>query len=104
MIAAAVLLSGCNDTSRPVAAAAPPPPVAAGPSFAGLPPGAPCSQAIGAYQAVIQHDQDTGNVNQSVYSQIEGEISRAAAACSSGRDGEARSLIAASKERHGYHM
>jgi hypothetical protein len=101
--AAGIFLSGCNETSRPVAAA-PAPQVATGPSIGGLPPGAPCSQAIGAYQTVIQHDSDTGNVNQSVYHQIEDEISRAAAACSSGRDGEARSLLAASKERHGYHM
>jgi hypothetical protein len=100
--AAALALSGCNETVQPVAVAAPPP--ASGPSLAGLPPGAPCTQAIGAYQTVIQHDNETGNVNQSVYHQIEDEISRAAAACSAGRDGEARSLLASSKDRHGYHM
>jgi len=100
--AAAMFLSGCNETSQPVAAAPPPP--ASGPSLAGLPPGAPCSQAIGAYQTVVQRDNDTGNVNPSVYHQIEDEISRAAAACSSGRDGESRALLSASKERHGYHM
>ncbi len=102
LIVTALVLSGCNETARPIAAA--PPPQAPGASLAGLPPGAPCSQAISAYQTVIQHDNDTGNVNQSVYHQIEDEISRAAAACSSGRDGEARSLLAASKDRHGYHM
>jgi hypothetical protein len=103
--AAATILSGCNETSQPVAAVPPPiPPSASGPSLARLPPGALCSQAIGAYQTVVQRDNDTGNVNQSVYHQIEDEISRAAAACSSGRDGEARSLISASKARHGYHM
>jgi len=102
LVAAAFVLSGCNETTQPVVAA--PPPQVSGPSLANLPPGAPCSQAIGAYQTVIQHDNDTGNVNQSVYRQIEDEISRAAAACSAGRDGEARSLLAASKDRHGYHM
>ncbi len=101
-VVSALLLSACNETARPVAAA--PPPSAAGPSLAGLPPGAPCSDAIGRYHTVVQHDADTGNVNQSVYHQIEDEISRAAAACSSGHDGEARSLLQSSKDRHGYHM
>jgi uncharacterized lipoprotein NlpE involved in copper resistance len=102
IVAGALVLCGCNERAQPIAAA--PPPQTSGPSLAGLPPGAPCSQAIGAYQTVIQHDNDTGNVNQSVYHQIEDEISRAAAACSSGREGEASSLLAASKDRHGYHM
>lgn len=100
-VVAVLLLAGCNETARPVASAPPPPP---GPALAGLPPGAPCSNAIGAYQAVVKHDSDTGNVNESVYHQIEDEIARAAGACSAGRDGEARSLLQASKERHGYHM
>jgi hypothetical protein len=103
LVAAALVLCGCNETARPVAAA-PPPSAPAGPSLAGLPPGAPCSDAIGRYHTVVQHDADTGNVNQTVYHQIEDEISRAAAACSSGHDGEARSLLQASKDRHGYHM
>gem|GEM_PF-458880 len=103
-IIAAFALSGCNETAQPVAVAAPQPMAPSGPAIAGMPPGAPCTNAIGAYQTVIQHDADTGNVNQSVYHQIEDEISRAAAACSSGHDGEARSLLQASKERHGYHM
>jgi hypothetical protein len=101
IVAAALVLSGCNEMAQPVVAA---PPQASGPSLANLPPDAACSQAIGAYQSVIQRDNDTGNVNESVYHQIEDEISRAAAACSAGRDGEARSLLAASKNRHGYHM
>ncbi len=104
LVTAALLLTGCNETARPVASAPPPPQSAQSPALAGLPPGAPCSSTIGAYQTVIKHDHDTGNVNDSVYHQIEDEISRAAGACSTGRDGEARSLVAASKERHGYHM
>ncbi len=102
LFGAALLLSGCNESAQPVAAA--PPPAAAGPALAGLPPGAPCSGAIGAYQTVVQHDADTGNVNQSVYHQIEDEISRAAGACAAGRGGEAISLIQSSKSRHGYHV
>lgn len=67
-----------------------------------LPEGAGCSGAIARYRAVVANDRDTGNVNDSVYKQIEGEISGASAACAAGRDGEAMSLIAASKSRHGY--
>jgi hypothetical protein len=105
IVAMGLVLSGCNETARPVAAlpAPPPPGAAAGPALAGLPPGAPCSSAIGSYQTIVQHDADTGNVNQSVFHQIEDEISRAAAACSAGHDGEARALLQASKNRHGYH-
>ncbi len=105
LVAAALLLCGCNETAQPVAAAPPgPPPGASGAAvLGGLPPGAPCTDAIGRYHTVVQHDADTGNVNQSVYHQIEDEISRAAAACSAGRGGEAISLIQGSKVRHGYH-
>lgn len=67
-----------------------------------LPEGSGCSGAITRYRAVIANDHATGNVGDSVYKQIEGEISGASAACAAGRDGEAMSLIAASKSRHGY--
>lgn len=71
-------------------------------SVAALPAGAGCDAVIARYRAVVKSDADTGNVNQSVYAQIDGEIRRAEAACSAGRDAEARSLIAASKAGHGY--
>ncbi|MFV0280274.1 MAG: hypothetical protein ACK5JM_05875 [Rhodoblastus sp.] len=67
-----------------------------------LPDGAGCSGAIARYRAVIANDRATGNVNESVYKQIDSEISGASAACSSGQDGEAMRLLAASKTRHGY--
>jgi hypothetical protein len=103
-IVAALLLSACNETAQPVAAAPPGPPGASAAAvLGGLPQGAPCTEAIGRYHTVVQHDADTGNVNQSVYHQIEDEISRAAAACAAGHGGEAISLIQGSKARHGYH-
>jgi len=102
-LAAALFVAGCNENARPVAATPAQPARAAGPNLSGLPQGAGCTQAINNYQSIIQHDSDTGNVNQSVYVEIEGEISRAAEACSAGRDGEARTLIQGSKARHGYH-
>ncbi len=64
---------------------------------------AECNEQINRYQAVVGDDHRTGNVNESVYVQIERELSRAAAACAAGQEGEASSLIHASEVRHGYH-
>jgi len=62
-----------------------------------------CTARLDRYQAVVNADHRTGNVNESVYAEIEHELSRAAAACAAGRDGEALSLIRQSEVRHGYH-
>ena len=67
-----------------------------------LPEGAGCSGDIARWQAVQANDYASGNVNLRVYNQIQNEIARAAAACSAGRDAEARKLVASSKSRHGY--
>lgn len=99
----ALALTGCN-ASAP-APQAESPQVArstiAQPDFK-LPPGSGCSGDITRWEAVLKNDVDSGNVNQSVYNEIQREISSAAAACSAGRDGEARALVSASKRRHGY--
>ncbi len=84
--AALLALASCNST----------------PAGFKLPEGAGCSGAIARYRAVVANDRDTGNVNDKVYQQIEGEIAGASTACAAGRDGEAMSLVAASKSRHGY--
>ena len=76
--------------------------VTAPPSSFGLPPGAPCSGEIGRYDAVVKDDLRTGNVDQKVYDQIERELSRASAACSAGKGGEAHGIVARSKAKHGY--
>lgn len=62
-----------------------------------------CTARLDHYQAVVNADHRTGNVNNSVYGQIERELSRAAEACAAGHVGEALSLIRQSEERHGYH-
>jgi hypothetical protein len=62
-----------------------------------------CRERLDRYQAVVGADHRTGNVNEPVYAAIERELSRAAAACAAGRDGEALSLIHQSEARHGYH-
>ena len=94
-------LAGCNetaggsapgpDTSAPIAAS----------SFH-LPPGAPCTAEIDHYESVVRGDLDTGNVEQKVYDQIQHEMARAASACSAGKGSEAHSIVASSKEKHGY--
>src|ERR1700683_5302043 len=100
---AALALCGCNQDA-PVASAPPPPPTAPAADFSNLPPGAPCSDKINAYQAVLVGDHHTGNVNDSVFSQIENELTEAGAACAAGRDGEAMSLVRTSEDWHGYHV
>lgn len=67
-----------------------------------LPEGKGCSAAVSRWQAVQQNDYASGNVNVSVYKQIQGEIAKAADACSAGRDAEATAMVAASRRRHGY--
>ena len=57
---------------------------------------------VARYRAVQDDDLAMGQIAQSVYDQIHGEIAAAAQACSGGRDGEARAMIMASRKRHGY--
>jgi hypothetical protein len=99
----ALMLCGCNEAA-PVASVPPPPQAAAAADFSNLPPGAPCTDKINSYQSVLVADHRTGNVNDSVFAQIENELTDAAAACSAGHSGQALGLIRASEDRHGYHV
>jgi hypothetical protein len=92
-------LAGCKSAS-PVASNAPETGVAQLASQGAS--GGGCAGEIARYSAVMKSDFDTGNVNKSVYGQVEKEIARAEAACSAGRDSEAIGLVRASKSRHGY--
>lgn len=97
----ALALAGCNEING----AGPGPETSAAgvvPTQYRLPPGAPCSGEISRYQAVVASDLQTGNVEQKVYDQIQRELARASAACSAGHGGEAHSIVASSKARHGY--
>ncbi len=105
-LVAAIGLGGCN-SSGPQAGAPPTAAVAAAPgasqpNWPPLPQGAACTDELNRYQAVLKADVGTGNVNKSVYDKIQTELVHAADACAAGHDAEARSLIRASKERHGY--
>lgn len=98
--AGALTLAGCNSSAPPPQAAMPQ--ARAGLTPAALPQGAGCSGEIARYRAVIDNDHSTGNVGDSVFKQIEGEIASASAACAAGKDGEASALVRSSKVRHGY--
>jgi hypothetical protein len=103
VILAAVALGGCNQTSgssAPVAAVARQAP--APPSWPKLPEGAACTNDLNHYQALLDADVGTGNVNRPVYDQIEIDLGRAANACAAGHDGEARAIIRSTKLQHGY--
>jgi len=100
----AVAVAGCNSSRQTGPVIDPPGPSrpeasAAGPS---LPQGAACTGAISRYRSVMENDLSMGHVNQSVYAQVQGEISDAAAACAAGEDAKAAALLRASKARHGY--
>src|ERR1700730_14802819 len=100
---AALTLGGCNQTpgpTAPVATASPQAPVA--PNWPKLPEGAACTNDLTHYQTVLDADVGTGNVNRSVYDQIETELIPAANACAAGHDGEARAIIRSTKLQHGY--
>lgn len=99
---AAAALAGCNANRQTQPVIDPPGPARQNVTAPQLPEGAACAGAVNRYRSVIENDLSMGHVNQSVYGQIQGEISQAAAACSAGEDGKALSLIRASKSRHGY--
>lgn len=66
-----------------------------------MPEGGDCKAEIARYRAIQDNDLSMGHVARSVYNEIKREIAAADAACSAGRDAEAKAMIVASKERHG---
>lgn len=98
----AAALSGCNAPRQTQPVVDPPAPARQSAALPQLPAGAACSEQVSRYNSVIDNDRAMGHVNPSVYSQIEGEIAEAAAACAAGQDARAASLVRASKARHGY--
>jgi hypothetical protein len=100
--ACTLALAGCNSAQPPAASA----PVVASrnvtPQNLALPSGDGCAGALARYRAVLDNDLAMGHVGQSVYATIQSELAPADSACAAGRDGEALSLLRASKSRHGY--
>ena len=101
LVVACFALAACN-TPAPQASAPPPGSVAVTPPGFQLPEGADCSAKIARYRAVQDNDLSMGHVAQSVYNQIKRETDAASKVCAAGRDGEAKSMVAASEKRHGY--
>jgi hypothetical protein len=105
IVGVSVTLAGCNrSASPPPPQAAAPPSGPASPNWPPLPENASCTEKLNSYQKVLTADVTTGNVARSVYDAIEGDLMRAADACAAGKDGEALSIIRATKEKHGYHV
>jgi hypothetical protein len=104
-LGAALAIGGCNLSSdaTPVAAAPRPLSGPAQPNWPPLPAAAACTDNLNHYQTVLNADVGTGNVNRSVYDEIEADLMRAANACSAGRDSEAAGIIRSTKVKHGYH-
>jgi hypothetical protein len=102
ILLAALALGGCNRTmaTAPVAPAVPQGP--ARPVWPSLPESAACAKELSHYQTVLDADVGTGNLNRSVYEEIEADLSRAANACANGNDGEASAIIHSTKIKHGY--
>ena len=104
----AAALAACNASAPPPVAAPPPaaapPPgsVSVTPQGFELPAGGTCAGEIARYRAIQANDLSMGHVAQSVYDQIAGEIAAAEKVCAAGREGEAKAMIVASKQRHGY--
>ena len=100
---AALTLAGCNSSGPPPSAVAPAPnSLVVAPSNFQMPQGSGCAGEVARYRAVQDDDLAMGQIAQSVYNQIHAETAAAAQACSAGHDQEARSMILASRKRHGY--
>ena len=67
-----------------------------------LPVGGNCTNEIARYRAIQEQDHQMGHVAVSVYNQIKKELAAAEVACSAGQDAKAKSMVNASKLRHGY--
>jgi hypothetical protein len=103
VLLAALGLAACNQTaSSPGLVASTDPRAPAPPNWPKLPDGAACTGELTHYQTVLDADVSTGNVNRSVYDEIETELVRAANACAAGKDSEARAMIRSAKVKHGY--
>jgi hypothetical protein len=56
----------------------------------------------GAFEAVIDSDAQTGNLNKSVYPRITGDLAPVKRTCAAGSDAEANRQLAGVKSRYGY--
>ncbi|HTR13654.1 MAG TPA: hypothetical protein VMI72_10505 [Roseiarcus sp.] len=100
--AACFALAACNPPAPEASAPPAPGSLTATPSNFELPQGSGCSAEIARYRAVQDNDLAMGHVAKSVYNAMKRETEAASAECSAGRDAQAKAMVAASKQRHGY--
>lgn len=100
----AVLLAACAGANLPPAGsdAAPAPSASAAGAADSTGGAAGCAGAIAAFEKVINSDVETGNLGRSVYPRIVADLAKPKASCAAGRDGEARSQLAAVRARYGF--
>lgn len=101
--ALASLLAGCTQTASPQS------PVPQGsaapgvtPSNFQLPEGAGCGGDLARFQAVLKNDVEVGHLGQAVYGRAVADLRQAETACQSGRDVQARSILAITRRNYGY--
>jgi hypothetical protein len=63
---------------------------------------AACGSAIASFEAIINSDAETGNLNKGVHRRIVAELAPVKASCAAGRDADAGRALAMIKSRHGY--
>ena len=107
IVLAAFALAACNSPAPEaqfVAPAPTPAPAVADvtPSDFKMPEGDGCVGDIARYRAITDNDRAMGHVAQSVYNQINKEITVADQQCADGHEAQARATIVASRKRHGY--
>jgi hypothetical protein len=100
VLVVAAALAGCNTSAPPPRPG--PGSVVVTPSDFHMPEGGGCAGAIARYRAVQDNDLSMGHVVPSVYNQIKREIAAAESVCAAGHDAQAKAMIAASEQRHGY--
>lgn len=62
-----------------------------------------CANLIAEFEAVINNDAETGNLDKSVYRRIVAELTPVKRSCAAGHDAEAGRALLSVKSRHGYH-
>lgn len=99
-LAAALALAGCAGSSAgPEMTGGPTAPAFAAGTGGGA---SGCALPIAEYEAVIDADKQTGNLNASVYRRIVADLQPVKASCAAGQTAAANSRLVAVKARYGY--
>ena len=68
------------------------------------PPGPDCGPLIDAFMEQLREDVESGKMKRDVYGRATSDTRQAAAACSAGRQVQARSILIATKRNYGYEL